>query len=108
MTSVDSVPMTDSLNVSRKIVPVEVELAEDVVPEVAVVVERPRVGDVGEADDLAEARDRDEAERDEEEEDVPGDRRKGEPARIAGAAGTGAGLPAPALGRAQPRSTAND
>ena len=49
-------------------VAVEVEVADDVVPQVAVVVERPRVGDVREADDLAEARRRDEAERDEEEE----------------------------------------
>ena len=79
-------------------VAVEVEVADEVVPEVAVVVERPGVGDVGEADDLAEARRRDERERQEEEEQVPGDRRKREPARIARADGAGARLLAPALG----------
>ena len=85
-------------------VAVDVQLPDDVVPQVAVVVERPRVGDVGEADDRAEARRDDEAERDEEEEEVPGDRRKHEPARVPGAARTGAGPLAPVLpfGRFQP------
>ncbi len=78
-------------------VAVDVELADDVVPQVAVVVERPRVRDVGEADDRAEARRDDEPERDEEEEDVPRDGRKNEPTRIARSARTGAGLPAPVL-----------
>ena len=74
-------------------VAVEVEIPDEVVPQVAVVVERPRVRDVRVADDLAEARQSDEGERDEEEDDVPRDCRKNEPARVARATGTGAGRP---------------
>ncbi len=73
------------------------EVAGEVVPEVPVVVERPRVRDVREADDLPEARRRDEREREQEEQQVPQDRGQGEPARVARAEGAGAGSPAPAL-----------
>ena len=78
-------------------VAVDVEFADDVVPQVAVVVERPRVGDVGEPDDRPEARRDDEAERDEEEQDVPRDRREYQPAWVPRPARTGAGSAAPVL-----------
>jgi hypothetical protein len=71
-------------------VPVDVEVADEVVPQVAVVVERPGVRDVGEADDLPEARRDDESERNEEEDEVPRDRGKHEPSRVPRAARTGA------------------
>ena len=69
------------------------DLPVEGVPEGAVVVEVPGEGDVGEARQRSQAVRDDEPERDEEERGVPAQRRKREPARVAGAAAAPAAAP---------------